>query len=493
MPDSQNERLKDTHAEILIRQAAEALELAGAARADPDLGHALGDILRRTAEAARALRIANVERSASDALDSLGRGADVVAAAGEVLAQCQALDGVAPALRPVFVVAAAADSRARLRSQADVVGANVEIFESVADAIWRSHFEPPSAFLFPAGGVKAAVSTGVDPRRVPVYVYGVDTSIADRVLAASEGAAGFFPAPLDLVDALPRMRYRMPPERADVWQVLYVDRNRSDAAAFEMVVECQDIRVATIDDGADLFGAIEKFAPDVVLIAPDVGGYSPADLCGALKGHHRWGHIPVVLVVEGVNAELAGLFSLATAVMRRDLDQDMFTLRTRIRGIMQRSRYDRRLHAFDLATGMLSRAALLRAADREIASARQTGTRLAVARIEVSEPGHLRAAFGSGTVERALEVLARAMRQTLRDSDIVGRLGSNGLVALIPDCSMEAAANQAAAVRKRFGWMAGQDHALMRVSLATGVDDTVEGIDDVLLRADRNLLRARGR
>jgi PleD family two-component response regulator len=85
------------------------------------------------------------------------------------------------------------------------------------------------------------------------------------------------------------------------------------------------------------------------------------------------------------------------------------------------------------------------------------------------------------------------MRQTLRDSDIVGRLGSNGLVALIPDCSMEAAANQAAAVRKRFGWMAGQDHALMRVSLATGVADTVEGIDDVLLRADRNLLRARGR
>jgi hypothetical protein len=41
--------------------------------------------------------------------------------------------------------------------------------------------------------------------------------------------------------------------------------------------------------------------------------------------------------------------------------------------------------------------------------------------------------------------------------------------------------------------MAGQDHALMRESLTTGVADTVEGIDDVLLRADRNLLRARGR
>lgn len=72
-------------------------------------------------------------------------------------------------------------------------------------------------------------------------------------------------------------------------------------------------------------------------------------------------------------------------------------------------------------------------------------------------------------------------------------MGANGLVALIPDCSMESAANQAAAVRKRFTWIAGQDHALRRASLSIGVADTVEGIDDVLLRADRNLLRARGR
>lgn len=493
MPDSPSERLKDTHAELLIRQAAEALELAGDARVDPDLGHALGGMLQRIADAARSLRIASVERSATSALETLDRGADAVEAIGEVLAQCQALDGVAPALRPVFVVAPTADARARLRGQADLIGANVEIFESAADAIWRSHFEPPSAFVLPAGGVKAAVSTGIDVRRVPVYVYGPDTSLPERLAAASEGAAGYLLAPLDLVDALPRMRYRLPAEQVDVWQVLYVDGSHADSAAFEMVVECQDIRVFSIDDGADLLSAVEKHAPDVVLIAPDVGHHRPADLAAALKGHHRWGHIPVVLVVDGVNAELAGLFSTAAAVMRRDLDHDMFTLRTRIRGILQRSRSDRRLHAFDLSTGVLGRAALLRAADREIAAARQTGSQLAVARIEISEPGQLRAAFGRGTVERALEVLARAMRQTLREADIVGRLGANGLVALIPDCSMESAANQAAAVRKRFTWMASQDHALRRASLSIGVADTVEGIDDVLLRADRNLLRARGR
>jgi diguanylate cyclase (GGDEF)-like protein len=199
------------------------------------------------------------------------------------------------------------------------------------------------------------------------------------------------------------------------------------------------------------------------------------------------------LVVDGVNEELAGLFSSATAVLRRDLDQDLFTLRTRIRGILQRSRRERRLHAFDLSTGVLGRAALLRAADREIAAARLTGQQLAVARLEISEPGQLRAAYGRGTVERALGILARAMLESLRETDVVGRLGANGLVALIPNCSMEAAANHAATIRKRFGWMAGQDHALMRVSLTTGVADTVEGIDDVLLRADRNLLRARGR
>jgi diguanylate cyclase (GGDEF)-like protein len=307
------------------------------------------------------------------------------------------------------------------------------------------------------------------------------------------GAAGYLPAPLDLIDALPRMRYRLPAENVAAWQVLYVDRDRADAAAFQMVVECDDIHVAVLDDGAHLLEAVEQYAPDLILLGPDVGTYRPGQLAAAMQAHHRWGHTPVVLVVDGVNEELAGLFSSATAVLRRDLDQDLFTLRTRIRGILQRSRRERRLHAFDLSTGVLGRAALLRAADREIAAARLTGQQLAVARLEITEPGQLRAAYGRGTVERALGILARAMLESLRETDVVGRLGANGLVALIPNCSMEAAANHAATIRKRFGWMAGQDHALMRVSLTTGVADTVEGIDDVLLRADRNLLRARGR
>jgi diguanylate cyclase (GGDEF)-like protein len=493
MADSQSDRLKDTYAELLIRQAGEALELASDARLDPDLGHALGGMLRRIADAARSLQIASVEQSASAALDTLDRGADAVDAIGEVLANCQALDGVAPALRPVFVVAPAQDVRSRLRAQADTVGANVEIFETVADALWRAHFEPPSAYIIPATGVRAAVRTGIDVRRVPLYVYGVDTSLRDRVRAATEGAAGYLPTPLDLIDALPRMRYRLPAEQVSAWQLLYVDSNRQEAAAFEMIVGCEDIRVEVVEDGATLLEAVENHAPDLILIAPSVGEYSPVSLAAAMQGHHRWGHIPVVLLVDGANDELTGLFSPAAGVLRRDIDQDMFSLRTRIRGVLQRSRRDRRFHAFDLSTGVLGRAALLRAADREIAAARQSGAQLAVARIEISEPGLLRSAYGQGTVERALGVLARCMRESLRETDIVGRLGANGLVALIPNCSMESAANQAAAIRKRFAWAAGQDHALMRVSLATGVADTVEGIDDVLLRADRNLLRARGR
>ncbi|MFZ5475486.1 MAG: GGDEF domain-containing protein [Myxococcota bacterium] len=491
MHRAHSDRLQSNFADVLRRQALEATELALEAQRDPDVREALTEMLARVRDTARALALESVEQAAATAARSVEEGNHAVDAVERLLEECRALEGIAPVLRPVIVVAASPDNDARLRAQSEGLAVSVQVVHTAEEALRRARRESPAALVLPDSQVEAARQAGGELRGLPIYAYGDSDDLEARLRAARAGATGFLPFPLELRDAIPRIRHRLTGDSPAPFRVLLVDPDHDGSAALSAVLADDDVQVAALTDGAWLLAALDEAIPDLIVLSLQLASPAAVDLVQVLRGHHRFGDLPRLLLADSPQDELRALFVDADAVIRRDTD--VAILRTRIRAILERSRRERLLRAVDLSTGALTRAALLRAADREIATVRRTKATLAVARVDIEHALELRGEYGAAAVDAGLRHVAAALRGELRETDLVGHLGANGFAALLPACPADKARERLAGVRERYAARVADDPRLAGTALVTGVADTTDGVEDVLLRADRDLLLQRSR
>lgn len=491
MPRGMNDRLKDNFVEVLRQQALEAVLLAGDAGDDPDLREALRDMLARTRSSARALGLGAVERAAGSAVRAVEDGVHAVKAVEDLVEQCRTLDGVSRVLRPVVVVAATPDNEQHLRAQAEGLGIAVQVTSTVEAAMHAARTEAPAALVLPAEAMPASFAEDEQLRDLPLYVYGDEADLSHRLRAARSGAAGYLPAPLDLRDAVPRIRGRLSGDPGSPFRVLLVDDDDARLARVGRQIEDEHVQVTPLADPHQLLAALEDAAPDLVVLAEGLRAMDAIGLVAVLRGHHRYDEVPRVLLVEDGEAEVRALAADVEAVLRTDADQAL--LHARIRALLERRRHERCLRAFDPATGVLTRGAVLRAADRELAAVRRARHPLTVARIDLDEAMRLRQEIGRPAVDAALRHLARALREGLRETDTIGQMGINGYLALMPGCQAPPARARMESVARRYGELTATDGVLVQTGLVYGVADTNGGAEDALLRADRDLLTQRAR
>ena len=137
--------------------------------------------------------------------------------------------------------------------------------------------------------------------------------------------------------------------------------------------------------------------------------------------------------------------------------------------------------AFDELTGVLRRAAGISAAEREIARARRHNAVLSVAFVDLDDLQGVNDRDGHAAGDNLLRGLVRALKDGLRDDDVLPRFGGDEFVCVLPDTSArEARAKlgdvQIAAARNGIRFSAG-------VAELAKHDDVVS----LLARADRDL------
>jgi diguanylate cyclase (GGDEF)-like protein len=143
---------------------------------------------------------------------------------------------------------------------------------------------------------------------------------------------------------------------------------------------------------------------------------------------------PLLLAVAGVAPALrpgtyavAGLAVLAAAAAaHRHADR----LRARVReALAERDR----LETVDRLTGVATRTALVRKGQRLVALARRGGRPLAVLVLDVDGLRAINERFDIGFGDEVLRSVASRLREALRATDLVGRLGEDALAVVMPD------------------------------------------------------------
>lgn len=178
-----------------------------------------------------------------------------------------------------------------------------------------------------------------------------------------------------------------------------------------------------------------------------------------------------------------------------DLQQLNQALAAEIEQRLQLSEELRKMASVDSLTGALTRHRLFEVAKQEIFRHEQTGAPLAILMIDLDDFKRINDTLGHVAGDEALRYFADLSRAALRDSDVLGRLGGEEFVILLPNTPIERAAGVAERLRlaladKPLPLTTGSWNltASMGVVLYRRTDGSLA---DALIRADRALYAAK--
>lgn len=333
--------------------------------------------------------------------------------------------GAAGAAPPAVLVASAdADWARRVVEAAASTGLMAQAAADLDAAVDVIAASPPDAVVVDTDVAEDAhvadfLSVIVDhePPLTTVVISG-QAGLSSRLQAVSLGASTVLarPAPPDTVArALDRLlaRERRPST------VLAVDDDPTFLMIIGELLGAQGLSVEGLGDAADVWAALDRVEPDLLLLDNEMPGINGISLCRAIRSDERWERLPVVFLSGSRSAEVVrDMFDagaddyVAKPVSAEDLV-------VRVVNRIERTRSQAERSGTDLATGLPDARTFARDATRLLGLARRAATPVALAVVEIDPP-----------TASAMVAMGRLLRQAVLAEDAVGSWSGRRLAAL---------------------------------------------------------------
>ena len=154
----------------------------------------------------------------------------------------------------------------------------------------------------------------------------------------------------------------------------------------------------------------------------------------------------------------------------------------------------RHLADHDPLTDLLNRRAFDAAVARHVAHGVRYGADGALLLCDVDHFKMINDSLGHGAGDRALVTLATALRERLRSSDVVGRIGGDEFAILLPHGGEDEAERVAVQLVEAVRRPVDAGHGIVSITISVGIaafDDSVRDPEDILSRADAALFDAK--
>jgi diguanylate cyclase (GGDEF)-like protein len=169
---------------------------------------------------------------------------------------------------------------------------------------------------------------------------------------------------------------------------------------------------------------------------------------------------------------------------------DEFVL-TIVRDGTERKRMEEGLRAlaeFDELTGIFNRRRFQEEVERHLREAKRFGDPLTLMLIDIDGFKRINDTYGHQTGDKALQVVADALRHAVRETDLVGRLGGDEFVALLTRADPRGVDRVVATFRRSLQLEDAASGASFGLEASVGVttsDGATDTFDSLLRRADR--------
>jgi diguanylate cyclase (GGDEF)-like protein len=150
----------------------------------------------------------------------------------------------------------------------------------------------------------------------------------------------------------------------------------------------------------------------------------------------------------------------------------------------------------DFLTGLPNRPTLLTRLEGELARASRTGQPIAVGYLDLDHFKQVNDRYGHSEGDRLLYLVGRAVRDELRRSDILARVGGDEFVVVLPECSGDSAAVVArkildviSALSKANGWPVSASLGVVQIDRPKAFEEVgalIEHADALMYEAKAN-------
>lgn len=247
-------------------------------------------------------------------------------------------------------------------------------------------------------------------------------------------------------------------------------------------------------NGREAIEELKQQIPDLILsdlCMPQMGGMA---LLQVLRADAIGRDIPYVVLTgsSDISARIACLQSGADEVLGKPIDTKELAVRLQllIRQAQER-RHLREQSYVDELTGVLNRRGVLQTLDRELSRVSRSTAPLAVLSLDVDDFKSINDTCGHAVGDEVLRSIAAAVVGAVRTGDVVGRLGGDEFLVLLPGVGQLLANSIAYRVLQSIAALrVPNSKQKLSVSIGIAVDDTGQvEVVELLDRADADMYR----
>jgi diguanylate cyclase (GGDEF)-like protein len=328
---------------------------------------------------------------------------------------------------------------------------------------------------------------------LPLLVITTQNDFPTLLAAARMGAMGFFSKPVDVAKLESRLQRCFAQQHGEPYRVLIVDDDHDLASRYSLVLRGADMLVEVVNDPRDLFQAMDRFNPEVLLLDVSMPGCSGPELAQMVRFNDDWLRVPIIYLSAetDIARQMNALIRAGDDFVTKPISDN--SLIATVFSRAQRARLLSNALSRDSLTGLLKHADIKEQVAIEQERAQRSGKPVSVAMLDIDHFKQVNDNHGHAIGDNVIRALANLLRQRLRRIDSLGRYGGEEFMAVLPDCSGEQAVRILDEIRQQFSAIrfAGE-HSEFSVSLSAGIACMPgQSADQLMEKADRALYLAK--
>lgn len=328
---------------------------------------------------------------------------------------------------------------------------------------------------------------------LPILVLTTQNDFHTQLQAVRIGAIGFFNKPVDVAKLENRLERCLNRQNSEPYRVLIVDDDRELSDRYRLVLSGANMLVEVVNDPLQLFDAMARFHPEVLVLDVNMPGCSGPELAQIVRFNDDWLRVPIIYLSAetDIAQQMSALIRAGDDFVIKPISDNSLIATVFARA--QRARLLSNALSRDSLTGLLKHADIKEKVTIERERAMRTSKPFSVVMLDIDHFKKVNDTHGHAVGDNVIRALANLLRQRLRRVDSLGRYGGEEFLAVLPDCNGVQAVKIIDQIRQQFSLLSfvGEQGEFF-VSLSAGVACCMGSTaNEVMETADRALYNAK--
>ncbi|MBF0248792.1 MAG: diguanylate cyclase, partial [Alphaproteobacteria bacterium] len=210
------------------------------------------------------------------------------------------------------------------------------------------------------------------------------------------------------------------------------------------------MEVMALSDPMEVLKALDDFSPELILLDLYMPECSGREIATIIRQRQEFAGIPVVFLSgeDDKDKQLEAMKMGGDDFLTKPIRASHLISAVRIRA--ERFRQLRALMVRDGMTGLFNHTTTKQLLANELSRSHRSGAEMALVALDIDHFKNVNDTYGHAVGDRVIKGLSRLMRQRLRGTDILGRMGGEEFAAILPDTGMVEAAHLFDQLRQAF-------------------------------------------